>query len=431
MKITFFNPPVHHYAGIRFKMLPLIGLPTLTAWFNSHGHQAETHDLEAQEVNPTKFLYDFSIQHDVWPDVCGVTGLSISKRGMREIIQSIRNAGFKGTVVAGGVYATLYPQDPLDWGADLVITGECEGNVIKLIEDGAKGIHKGKPADITEIPAPDWSHFTPHITTYESNLRLLLPSPGISMWTRGCPWNCLFCGNAIFGGRPTRYRPPAHVEADMTQLRNMGVQNVYVYDDELIGTKLPDGWMKEIADRINPLGLYWLTQGRCSKKHITPEIIRDMLRAGGHTVFWGVESFSPKVLKAMRKGTSLEDIWYTLRTAREQGLNNAVFIMIGNYQETDEDLALTADALGAAYREGLIQMRQTTICSPMEGTEMARLAEKEGWYVPAPEMDPFMLQHSATPWLSVDRMNYWMAKFDEVCPVSLYDMPDKSRALRL
>jgi len=420
MRVQFFNPPVHHYAGIQYRMLPLLSLPTLVAWLNLRGHDAEAVDLEALGVTPESFREKFAAQRDRWPDVVGITGLSISKRGMREIIGALREAGFTGRIVAGGVYMTLYPQLGLDWGADLVVTGECEGNLIDLLESGATGIHKGEPAPIEEIPVPDWQRFAPALTSYVGNVqRLLQPMPGISMWTRGCPWKCIFCANTIFGGRPTRYRPAHTVEADMLNLKALGVRNVYVYDDEMVGTKLPDGWMASIADRIAPLGLRWITQGRCSKKYITPELMADVKRAGCHTIFWGVESFSQRILNAVKKGITVADIMHTLKVAREAGIENAVFTMIGNYEEGDEDLEITAKGLKAAYDEGLIQMRQTTICTPMDGTKLAEYAKAEGWYQEAPEFGQQMLQHSPTPWLSAERADYWMRRFWDVCPVGL------------
>jgi radical SAM superfamily enzyme YgiQ (UPF0313 family) len=419
MKIQFLNPPVHHYAGVRYKMLPLLGLPTLAAWFNQRGHTAEVADLEALEVSPDKFLETFSAQKDRWPDVVGITGLTIGKRGMREITQAVKQSGFAGTLVLGGVYMTTKPQDGLDWGADLVVTGECEGNIIELLESGARGIHAGKAAPIEDIPAPDWQHFSPLLTTYEGNLKMLLPMPGISMWSRGCPWKCIFCSNIIYGGQLTRYRPPANVEADMAALKALHVRNVYVYDDELVGMPVPDGWMKDVADRVEPMGFKWVTQGRCSSRNITPELMADVKRAGCDTIFWGVESFSNRILKAVHKGITTADIWHTLRVSKEAGINNAVFTMIGNYQETDDDLAITAQALGAAYKEGLIQKRQTTVCTPMPGTRLAEYAKAEGWYTEAPDFGAQMLQAAPTPWLPVERMMYWHERFHEVCPVGL------------
>ncbi len=145
----------------------------------------------------------------------GVTGLAISKRGMREIMQAIRDAGFTGPLIAGGVYMTLHPEDGLAWGADLVVTGECEGNIVELVESGARGIHKGIPAAIEDIPVPDWERFSPRITTYESNIRLLLPSPGISMWTRGCPARCL-TADTLIELTDGRIFPIKDIEAGMT-----------------------------------------------------------------------------------------------------------------------------------------------------------------------------------------------------------------------
>lgn len=419
LSVQFFNPPVRHYAGQPYRMLPTIGLPTLAAWLNQRGHHAEVTDLEALGIPPKHFEYVFSQQRDRWPDVVGVTGLTISKRGMREIVHAVRAAGFTGRVIAGGVYATMHPQEVLDWGADLVVTGECEGNILELLEADATGVHEGCPASIEDIPAPDWLAFQPKITMYNSNLQMLLPNPGISMWSRGCPWHCIFCSNIIFGGRKTRYRPPSNVIADMTALKKLKVRNVYVYDDELVGMQQPDGWMSAIADGVGPLNLKWITQGRCSKKWITPELMADCKRAGCHTIFWGVESFSERILKAVKKGITLEDIWHTLRTAKEAGINNAVFTMIGNYQETDEDLALTAQGLKQAYDEGLVQMRQTTICTPMPGTKLAEYAEAEGWYSEAPDFGQQMLQYAPTPWLPRARMQYWQQQFAEACPVGL------------
>ena len=401
-------------------MLPLLGLPTLAAWFNLRGHHAEVVDLEALAVSPDEFCAKFSAQRDRWPDVVGITGMTISKRGMREITQGVRKAGFTGPVIMGGVYVTLHPNDGLEWGGDLVVTGECEGNILDLVEGKATGVQVGQPAPIEDIPAPAWKYFSPLITTYESNLpRLLLPMPGISMWTRGCPYTCIFCSNIVFGGRRTRYRPPQNVEADMMALKTLGVRNVYVYDDELVGTRLPDGWMSQVADRVGPMGFRWITQGRCSSRWITPELLADVKRAGCHTIFWGVESFSERILKAIRKGTKPPDIFHTLRIARDAGIENAVFTMIGNYQETEEDLEMTAAGLKTAYDEGLIQMRQTTICTPMAGTKLAEFAEAEGWYNEAPDFGPQMLQHAPTPWLPVERMMYWQKRFDDVCPVGL------------
>ena len=241
------------------------------------------------------------------------------------------------------------------------------------------------------------------------------------MWTRGCPYNCIFCSDIVFGHQATRYRPPANIEVEMADLKRRGCKNIFVYDDELVGGKMPDDWMADIADRVGPMGFSWVTQGRCSRKNITLKLMRDLKRAGCRAVFWGVESFSLKILKAIRKATKPEDIWHTLRTAHEADIENGIFTMVGNYQETEADLQITVDEMGKAYNEGLIQYRQTTVCTPMPGTELARLAQAEGWYVEAPNggRQTMQVTGNGTLWLSRAQIEKWQRKFEEACPAAI------------
>lgn len=420
MNVQLFNPPVSYYAGVHYRMLPCISLPILATLLNQAGHYAEIVDLEALGLRPETFGQQFKAQRDAWPDAVGFTSLTTQAHGAKDCIAQLRKIGYTGRIVVGGIHATTDPQDALSWGADLVITGECEGNFIELLEGEASGIQAGQAVPIEDVPSPTWENHTPRIATYWGNMAMLRPNPGIAMWTRGCPYSCIFCSDFIFYGRPTLFRPPDKIEAEWADLKRHRCERVYVYDDELYGVKLPDGWMSEVADRIEPYGMTWVTQGRCSRHHITRQLMEDAYRAGCRVIFWGLESFSPKVLKAMRKVLTEADIWHTLRLAREAGIDNAVYTMIGNYQETTEDLEYTARELGKAYREGLIQYRQTTVCTVMKGTRMAGIAQQEGWYVEEPEAGPQMAQvYAPTPWLTTDDINRYLRKFAEACPVGV------------
>lgn len=419
MNVQLFLSPSFYYGDMRFKMLPTLGLPILAAVLNKAGHHTEVVDLEAHGVDPRKLHETFRMQFEHWPDVIGFGGLDLAARGMGDSIAAVRAAGFRGRIVVGGPYITHSPEKGLEMGADLVVTGEAEGNITELLESGATGIHTGKAAPIDEIPAPDWDHFSPDIVSYYGNMAMMRPNPGVTMWTRGCPFSCIFCANIIFGHQRTRYRPPEHIEAEMQDLKKRGCKQIYVYDDELVGTKMPEGWIEDVADRVAPLDFSMVTQGRCSQKFVTPEVLSHVRRSGIHTVFWGIESFSQKVLDAIKKRTSPDDIWHTLRAAKEAGVKNGLFMMIGNYQETEEDLAITADALGKAYQEGLVDYCQTTVCTPMQGTEYERIQKREGWYIEPTFAGRDLRAPVETPWLTHQQIEKWQRKFYQVCPVSI------------
>ena len=83
--------------------------------------------------------------------------------------------------------------------------------------------------------------------------------------------------------------------------------------------------------------------------------------------------------------------------------------MIGNYLETDDDVKMTADALEKAYKEGLIDYRQSTICTVMEGTEFENIQKREGWFVERDFAGRDLRKTVSTPWLSANRMEYWQS----------------------
>lgn len=419
MRIQLFCAPSFYYGDCQFRMMPTLGLPILASVLNKAGHHTEVVDLEALMITPQKLQEAFRMQSSRWPDVVGFSALNVGAQGMKDCITFLRGVGFKGRIIAGGAFASHAPEQVREWGADLVVTGECEGNIVELLENAVTGITAGVPTSIENIPSPDWDHFTPDITTYSGNMALMRPNPGIAMWTRGCPYNCIFCSNVIFMHRRTRYRPPANIEIDMADLHKRGSKRIYVYDDELVGTKIPDGWMGEIADRIGGMDFQMITQGRCSQRFVTAELMKDVRRTGIKTIFWGVESFSPKVLDAMKKHTKPDDIWHTLRIAKEAGIDNGLFIMIGNYLEDDSDAAMTAEGLKRAYQEGLVDYRQSTVCTVMEGTQLEAIQKREGWYVEPNFAGRDLRKAYGTPWLSAERIDYWQRIFNEVCPVSI------------
>jgi len=418
MTIQFFNPPVAYYQGVGYKLNPPLSLPLLTATCRNAGYDAEATDLEALGYNIERFTQVWRAARDAWPDVVGITCLSAQARGAKELVEAIRSCGYSGKIVVGGVHATIEPEDVLAWsGVDLVVTGECEGNVVDLMRN-ASGIVRGVPPDIHDVSIPAWKYMRPVPSDYLGNSPHLDMPEGITMWTRGCPYECVFCGNAIFSPTRKRWRRPDLIREELLTLRPYGIRSLFVYDDELVGVKAPEGWYSALADHIGDLGYTFKTQGRCSSNWVTSDVLSAMYRAGCRIIMWGVESFSRKVLASLGKGTTVEDNWHTLRLAREHGIKNFVFTMIGNAEEGHDELQDTATALGDAYREGLIQYRQTTVVTAVPHTKLWERQKHEGWYHAPPERGPQMAQvYHDTPWLKGHEIVEWLRRFAEACPV--------------
>ena len=416
MKISLFNPPVHYYDGMHYLMNPAMGLPILAGVLERAGHEAHVWDLEALLISPTKLAEQFDAQRDRWPDVVGFTVTTHNQRGVRECIEALRGVGYKGYVMLGGPHITLLASQNIDtqsaWGANVWVYGECEGNIVSIVETQPSGLVQGERAD--PIPGPAWHLHTPVLTAYQGNMPKVGHPEGIAMWSRGCPHNCIFCGNPVFSHQRIRMRDPQAIYDDMAALKEMGVKAVFVYDDELVGMGgAQNEWLLEVCEKIEPLGLLWKCQGRCSEKAIRPDVLQAMYKAGCRAIMWGVESFSEHVLKAIKKGTNMADIWHTLRAAHDAGIGNWLFLMVGNYQESKLDLAHTEAQIRKACAEDLVQWRQVTICTPVPGTEMYDLAMAEGWGVEPPESGPQMAQaYNDTPWLSKRELKYWKTRLE-------------------
>jgi len=405
-------------------MNPQLGLPILAAVLERAGHEAQVYDLEALAYTPERLAASYAAQRGSWPDAVGFTCNSYNHRGVRESIAALRGVGYDGYIAVGGPWATLRARGAVDtasaWGADAWVAGECEGNVVRLFEERLTGVVEGEPAPIESIPSPLWAKHRPSPVTYLGNpplARMQATAPqSISMWSRGCPHSCTFCGNVIFGGQKVRRRPVEAVYEDMAALKALGARSVFVYDDELPGMpgETHATWLMEVCEAIAPLGLTWQCQGRCSERWVTPDVLTAMRRAGCRVVMWGVESFSQRILDAMKKGTTTDDIWHTLRTARAAGLENWIYLMVGNYQETATDLLLTLHEFEKAIAEGLVQHRQVTVVTPLPGTPLHEAAAAEGWLHEAPETGRQMHQvYMDTPWLTGREQRFWGARLEE------------------
>ena len=417
MRVQLFNPPIHHYTGLHYRMNPPLGLPIIAAVLEQAGHDAEVWDLEALGVSPDKLARAFGKQKAAWPDAVGFTVTCQNARGARESIAALRSVGYDRPILVGGPQITL---DPHGWDA-IAIVGECEGSIVADMqwaveavktEPRTTAILTGEPMDIDDIPPPLWSKHVPRPREYGGNAPILAKPEGITMWSRGCPHRCIFCSNPCFRRQRIRYRSPELIREEMQALVDMGIKAVFVYDDEAVqGHHAHQEWLIDVCEQIKPLGLLWKCQGRCSTK-IERETLQAMYDAGCRGVMWGVESMSQKVLDAIRKDLTEEDIWHTLRLSHEVGINNWILLMVGNYQETPDDLAYTYRELSKAQSEGLIRWLNCTVCTPLPGTELYDWAKAEGWYVEPPEHGPPMGQaYAPTPWLSTWDLNYWRSRF--------------------
>ena len=123
------------------------------------------------------------------------------------------------------------------------------------------------------------------------------------------------------------------------------------------------------------------------------------------------------VLDALKKRTTQDDIWHTLRTSKKAGVKNGLYIMAGCYKETPEEAQITADALRKACREGLIDYLNVFVMGVQAGTEMEQISKAEGWWI-EPERNTVSMggvRENGTPWMDHKEILDWRQVYKSSC----------------
>jgi len=149
----------------------------------------------------------------------------------------------------------------------------------------------------------------------------------------GCYWGkCTFC----FRYRRDRaaFRPPGAVLDEIERLvLYHGVRDLTVNDD-----CLPPEYWDEIAEGVvdRDLDISMLIWAK-PVAGFTRDRLEKMARAGVRQVRWGLESAQPRILKLMRKGTTVEEALRVLEDAASAGIWNHACMITGFPTETRKE----------------------------------------------------------------------------------------------
>lgn len=378
MKVLLMHPPQWMFSGFWIHQNPSLSLMTLASILREK-HQVQVVDTEALKLNWFDIKQILRKQN---PDVLGLTATTLSFKGMIKTAKLARLHNPKMHIMIGGAHVSSEPHKSLALtGADCAVVGEGEAVVEKaLIEKGV--IYNEKIADLDAIPYPSRDLFFPPVDSkhYVGNDPIIENPETTVIWQRGCPHRCSFCTHSVFG-QLNRRRSPENIVEELKQIKDTyEIKTIFVYDDELFGmNKSETDWLirvcKEIVDADLPFK--YKTQARCHKKFVTDKLLKSMREAGFKAVMLGCESGSQKVLNAINKHLTIEDIRYTVKKCHDYGFQVYTYWMIGNKTETVKDAQKTKDLMDelAPYTHA----KRIAILNPLPGSDINKEAKREGW----------------------------------------------------
>ena len=195
----------------------------------------------------------------------------------------------------------------------------------------------------------------------------------IVMTSRGCPWQCTFCGADTTWGRGFRGRSVPKVLDDLElALDKAPVRMLQIKDDTFTTNKKR---VLELCRGIRERGLQFLWSCDTRVDVLSEELLREMRLAGCQRLSLGVESGSPAILSAINKKITPDKIIQSTEMAKKFGIQVRYYMMLGNRGETAETFHETLEFLQRAKPHQYL----FSCLSIYPGTVDFHDAEKQGW----------------------------------------------------
>jgi radical SAM superfamily enzyme YgiQ (UPF0313 family) len=165
--------------------------------------------------------------------------------------------------------------------------------------------------------------------------------------SRGCGRSCAYCSESgIWGPRGHRRRTPARVAEEMTAHASAyGLNDFHFHDDLLNGNRR---WMDELVRELSHGRYTW--ESFFEPYGLDANLLGRMRDAGCRLVKYGIQSFSPTLLRTMKRPPDVDQVVDVVVHTYRLGISTHFDMLIGHPGETEEDhrrnLALVEELFG-------------------------------------------------------------------------------------
>ena len=426
MKIALIDPPFEdEYAvGISksikkvLNVIPSLGLAYIASVLEREGHEVKIFDCTIG-IKYHKILKELSVFQ---PEIIGLTGTTPASKNMIQIAYNIRKDLTNVLVLVGGAHLNALPEITMQNNCfDIGIIGEGEITIVELISHLNKfgltnlervlGIIYRKDGNIRftgkrplfrhldDIPFPA-RHLLPPLDAYSPTPASLKQRPlAVMITSRGCPSKCTFCDRAIYGSS-YRMRSAQNVLDEVEELiGKYGAREIRFFDDCMTLSKRR---MYEICNEFErrKIIIPWTCLTKVNA--VDKKLLARMKSVGCWQVLYGLESGDKRMLKLLRKGTTIEENEAAVRWAQEVGLSVRGDFIVGTPGDNLESMEKTLDfaiklELDYAHFNKFV---------PLPGTELYDNLTKDGYRFDFEKSS--ILDHSAILYVpdGVDKEDY-------------------------
>lgn len=320
--------------------VPPIGLYYIGASLFSRNHKVEILNLHGKQKETGRIK---QVLRDWEPDIVGFSILHANRWGGLEVARMAREIDPRIKIIFGGVGAT-YLWDHLlrhFQEVDYIVLSEGEYTFLELVDCLADGDNKdpsavkgiacrrdGEPCrtaarefikDIDQLPDPSRYFIFQHVVS-----------------SRGCPWNCSFCGSPDFWKRRVRFHSPEYFVNQLDNLHKNGIDFFYISDDTFTLRKdRVIAICQEIIHRNLKISWFAISRVSC----VDADILYWMRKAGCIQISYGVESGSERIREnILNKQLKVDDLKHAFNLTTSYGILPRAYFIYGSPGETEETI---------------------------------------------------------------------------------------------
>lgn len=397
MKVLLIQPPEFHMITTNVPSVvdeesgayPPLGLLYVASFLEKHtDHEVEILDTLLDNLDYTEIEEEIRRRK---PDVVGIQAMTFTLIDATLTAKVVKSVDKDIPVIFGGPHVYIYPFETMQIPeVDYIIVGEGEETTARLVDAIAKETDKSQVPGIGYRNQNGETKLTPMVPLNQELDALPMPArhlvpqhryysvlaqevPITTMMTsRGCPMQCIFCDRPHLG-KQFRYRSPESVVDEMQACEEMGIREIFIYDDTFT---IRRDRVIDICRLKKERGLKIKWDIRAHINTMSDPVLDALAEAGCTRVHYGVEAGTKEISKVLKKGINLDKTEDIFRKTKQRGITTLGYFMIGNPGET-RDQALQTIEFARNLSADYIHL---SVATPFPATELYRLGFRSGLY---------------------------------------------------